>query len=251
MTQVTIETALAGVRSLITQELMAKGHSASEIARVLNITPSAVTQYSTGKRGKRLNIGAERREATVTVELAAQISERLRKGENADEFPLILDAAYSVMRSVSSLELRPRKQRGHLNKVATILRTRIEQEQRAAQRNTTIAVTMKDDIARMIFRQIATDSIRHADIVATVMNYLERDFPKQPRKEDILQIESILREEESTTEQPLSMKGLEPSVRLLLSSVDMDEEKHRRLLRGLIQVDRKATQTRRHVSGRR
>ncbi|MBI2649395.1 MAG: hypothetical protein HYY68_09305 [Thaumarchaeota archaeon] len=54
----------------------------------------------------------------------------------------------------------------------------------------------------------------------------------------------MIREEENATEQPIKIDGADSAVKLLLNSIDMDEEKHSRLLKGLLGIDRATMKTR-------
>lgn len=243
MVQVNIESALTGVRAMLAEELLSRGYAQKEISRILGITPAAVTLYTRGRRGKELTERIKNlKEASVVIrDLAEQIADRMKRSETIDEFPLILDTAYRIMRQVSEGRAGKGRVRRGDDEFMQALRNRIEQEQLAAQRNMTLAVATKDEIARMLFRQIATDSMRHADILGSIVNYVERPGARKSTKNEILQIEAMIREEESATERPIKMRDGDPAVKLLLSSIDMDEQKHSRLLNGLLKIDRSLT----------
>jgi predicted transcriptional regulator len=235
-----IESVLTGVRAMLAKELVGRDLTQREVAQVLGITPAAVTLYTRGRRGKELadRIKSLKESSLIAKELADQIAERKRRGEDIDEFPLILDAAYRIMRLVSQEPRKVAKLKRRDDRLVDLLRARIEQEQLAAQRNMTLAVATKDEITRILFRQIAIDSMRHADTIGAVLSYLEKPTQRRPAKDEVTQIEAMIREEESATEQPIEISGADPAVKLLLTSVAMDEQKHSALLKGLLKVDR-------------
>lgn len=232
---------------MLAAELVGRDFTQRDVARVLGITPSAVTLYARGRRGKKLadRIRSLHESSLIARELADQIAERKRRGEQIDEFPLILDAAYRIMRLVSQEPKREINMKRRDDRHLDLLRARIEQEQLAAQRNMTLAVATKDEITRILFRQIATDSMRHADTIGAVIGYLQKPTQRRPVKDEVVQIEAMIREEENATEQPIKIDGADSAVKLLLNSIDMDEEKHSRLLKGLLEIDRATMKTRR------
>lgn len=248
-----IEGVLAGVRAMLAEELLTRGHSQKDVSLILGITPAAVTLYARGRRGRGLaeRIGSVKEASMVVKDLAGQMSERRKRSEGVDEFPLVLDAAYRVMRLVSQENPPPPSNRrrvvdqGWGETLLPLLRSRIEQEQLAAQRNMTLAVATKDELKRILFRQIATDSMRHADILGTIISHLEKPGTRRPSRDDVMQIEAMIREEESATEKPIEIERADPVVRLLLSSIDMDEQKHSRLLKGMLDATRAAIRTKR------
>lgn len=259
---INIESVLSGVRALLAKELVRRGYSQRDTAEILGITPAAVTLYYRGSRGKRLADKIRSlNEASIIIEnLLEQLTESIElRGSTkySDRFPLILDAAYKIMRVASSRESGVKQDmKNEAFGVHTVneskgsdlveaLRARIEQEHLAAQRNMTLAASTRDELSKAIFRQIATDSIRHADIISFIMEHPDgiqggvHTFSAQSKedlKAEISQIESMIKEEESATERPIRLKGNDPALNLLLKSIELDEEKHRMLLKGLLKI---------------
>jgi hypothetical protein len=103
-----------------------------------------------------------------------------------------------------------------------------------------LAVGTTDEVARTIFRQIASESIRHAKIVYFLLSFPMGNSRHKPRQimiqEEMAQVESMIRGEESATEEPINFKGIDPAVKLLLKSIEMDEEKDKLLLKGLLSI---------------
>ena len=75
-----------------------------------------------------------------------------------------------------------------------------------------LAVGTTDEVARTIFRQIASDSIRHAEIISFLLSLTKSDSKRNPERkmirEEIAQIEAMIRGEESATEEPINIKGI-------------------------------------------
>jgi len=251
-----IENVLSGVRAAVAKELVSRGLSQKEIAAIICTSPAAVTLYTKGKRGSDLSktIRSDRNAGLVVdnlIDRLSQIEENSKDGmkQSGDSFPLILDAAYRIMQLVSSSSMISLNRQNDAEPAETErdnLVDRLRQEELAAQRNMALAVGTNDEVARNIFRQIASDSIRHSEIVSFLINQRYAETPKANRSkktidDEVNQIELMLREEESATEEPikLSAKNKHPSLELLLKSIDLDEEKHRMLLKGLLKISKK------------
>lgn len=99
------------------------------------------------------------------------------------------------------------------------------------------AINLRDDLARMIFRALASDCLRHADILMTLISAIERGGAvdiSQLRKVDV---ESLLRKEEEAhigglgEVEKLLPKGFST---LLVEFIKSDEEKHSKVLRRIM-----------------
>ena len=218
---------LTGVRAVLAKELVSMGYSQKEISKILGTSPAAVTLYSKDRRGQQLSKIIESNESARLVidNLIDQITQRKSKTKletdlQNDTFPLILDAAYRIMRVVSSEQnvqvsstIQHKSPVSRSNQVAENLIDRMQEEQLAAQRNMALAVATNDEVARTIFRQIASDSIRHAEIVSLLLGLenseAKRKVDRRMLKEEIAQIESMIRGEESATEEPIRLRGLD------------------------------------------
>jgi uncharacterized protein len=251
-----IENTLSGVRAVLARELVSRGYSQKEIASTICTSPAAVTLYTKGKRGNELSrMIRSDKNAGVVVEnlidrlLQIETKNGTGKGHSSDAFPLILDAAYRIMQIVSSsptIEKKIPVTTEHPEPPEDALIERLRQEELAAQRNMALAVGTSDEVARTIFRQIASDSIRHSEIISFLIS---RNFgplkkgkrSKKTIENEIDQIELMLKEEENATEEPIKLnaKSIDPSLALLLKSIDLDEEKHRMLLSGLLKTGKK------------
>ena len=250
-----IENVLSGVRAILARELVRAGRSQKEIATILGTSAAAVTMYSKDRRGHELSkvIESEQGARIVVDNLLDHLGRRTMgsttdgKEIQKDTFPLILDAAYRIMRVISSPKHKEETiakphPKSHSDSLTRTLLERLQEEQLAAQRNMALAVSTTDEVARTIFRQIASDSIRHAEIVSFLLslpkNGTERRSDRIMLEQEISQIEAMIRGEESATEEPIKLSGIDPALKLLLKSMDIDEEKHKILLKGLLSINK-------------
>jgi rubrerythrin len=113
---------------------------------------------------------------------------------------------------------------------------RIELEERSAAKALELASKSDDPLLSMLLRQIASDSMRHADILTTLLRTLEGGTPSQVRDYGVLK--EMLAFEEQAESENLSelIKSDDPLVKALLMSVDLDERKHEALLRELMEA---------------
>ena len=251
-----IDNVLSGVRALLAKELVRLGYRQKGISEILGTSPAAVTLYSKDRRGLQLSeiIKSNKSAHLVIDDLMERITQRNWSAKAKDDlqkdtFPLILDAAYRIMRIVSSpapernaVRDQNRSPSIYPGSLTETLVDRLQEEQLAAERNMALAVGTTDEIARTIFRQIASDSIRHAEIVSYFLSLPKRNSKLKPKKgmiqEEIVQIEAMIKGEESATEEPINIKGIDPALNLLLKSIDIDEEKHKILLNGLLSINK-------------
>ncbi|MGI0071070.1 MAG: hypothetical protein ACRECT_03240 [Thermoplasmata archaeon] len=231
------------IQALVARELV-EGFGISErhAAELLGVVPSSVSQYLSGKRlGPTLSdyLGNEdarqiaRRTADELVagtagsrailEAAIQLSERFRQGS-------------PTPRAGGKLTLRPELQR----KVPGWLRNRIAGEQSAVSECMRLAQRSRDELTRALFRQIASDSLRHAEIVASLAAYLDRGVssssPTGITRADVEQLIQREHEAEATSEIDLGPE-LGGVMRILWDSMESDEKKHEHLLQQLLDAD--------------
>jgi uncharacterized protein len=228
------------VQALVARELVeGDGLPERHVARLLGIGPSAISQYLTGKR-----LGPLLSEHLVDPEarrIARQIAHRLTHGEAGPR--VLLEGAIA-------LSERPRgvpgsggdRERGGLSvelqrKVPGWLRNRIAGEQNAVVECMRLAQRSQDELTRALFRQIASDSLRHAEIVASLSAQLDRGLVTSPPTGiDRADVERLIRREheaEATSEIDLGPE-LGGMMRILWESMESDEKKHDRLLQLLL-----------------
>lgn len=120
------------------------------------------------------------------------------------------------------------------------LRRRIAGEQSAVADCMRLAQKSRDELTRAIFRQIASDSLRHAEIVASLETYLDRGVDRTVasgiQRSDIDRLIARERAAEASTDAGLGRRfgGV---MGLLWESMEADERKHDALLARLRTAD--------------
>jgi uncharacterized protein len=225
------------MQALVARELVESfGLPERRAADLLGLVPSAVSQYLSGKRlGPKLarflgDAGARR--------IARATAQRLMSGPgNARP---VLEAAIELgrrfapaARSRGSAPATDRRDRD----APRWLRHRIAGEQNAVAECMRLAQRSRDELTRALFRQIASDSLRHAEIVASVATYLDRGVSASVAtgisREDVEHLIAREREAEaadSTTRGP----ALDGVMRILWDSMEADERKHEWILETLL-----------------
>jgi uncharacterized protein len=228
------------VQALVARELVeGLGLPERRAAHLLGLVPSSVSQYLSGKRlGPVLSeylgdLGARR--------VARGAAEKLVAGGNGPQ--VILEAAieFSDLSARSPSTVRTRGSGGlspELHRqVPRWLRERIAGEQNAVAECMRLAQRSRDELTRAVFRQIASDSLRHAEIVASLTAYLDRGVVSSPptgiSRDDVEHLIRREHEAEETSRVDLGPK-LGGMMRILWDSMEADEQKHEHLLQLLL-----------------
>jgi predicted transcriptional regulator len=229
------------MQALVARELVEGfGLSERQTAVMLGIVPSSVSQYLSGKRlGPTLSKFLDDDEAR---RLARRTAQQLMAGAVGSR--AVLEAAIALGERVrppdpratsgaTSEELSPVLRR----KIPGWLRDRIAGEQNAVAECMRLAQRSRDELTRALFRQIASDSLRHAEIVASLAAYLDRGVSTSaPTGITRADVEDLIRREheaEETSEIDLGPE-LGGMMRILWESMESDEKKHERLLELLL-----------------
>jgi hypothetical protein len=206
------------------------GFKASQISRVLNVTPAAVTQYLKGIRGRRL---AETQNQRQMIDALAEKGAQRIKG-NLEPLSTVelLDVAHQILTVSSGEKIIGSKSENKKNESIAILKVRLQLELKAAQRCLDLANNAKDEYTRLLLRMVASDSIRHADIVSQMVLWLETGHEGAYEPPDQRLLDEILAIEDNANEFSLrkTVRIKHGVAKLLLESIDMDEEKHERLI---------------------
>ncbi len=221
------------------------GLSSRRVADVLGLTPSAVSQYLSGKRVERGFLAYATDERSRAI--ARRTIEGLIEAQEAGRGPtrLILEGAAELSELPEAPARRtpvaPRAGSGgssvELRELAKWLRQRVKAEQVAVTQCMRLAQRARDELTRALLRQIASDSLRHAEIVASLAPYIDRGVSGAyasgiTRKE----IEALIEGERRAEEQAdsASAKRLQGTMAILIASMEADERKHADLLQGLL-----------------
>jgi uncharacterized protein len=241
------------MQALVARELV-EGFGLPErrAAELLGIVPSSVSQYLSGKRlGSTLRrfLGLE-----AARGIARRTAQRMMAGEAGAT--AVLGAALALGETLGGSG-PPRRKRTDpplgpdLPRTARAWqRARIAGEQNAVVECMRLAQRSRDELTRALFRQIASDSLRHAEIVASLAGYLDRgvasSVPTGVTRADVRQL--IRREHEAEATGTVDLgRQLGGVMRVLWESMEADEQKHDRLLRLLLNAgleDRRASRPR-------
>jgi len=223
------------MQALVARELV-QGHGLTEreAAVLLGLVPSSVSQYLSGKRlGPTVSRYLGHEEARRIAREAAQ---QLVDGAAGPRVLLAAAMAFderfggdASAPAPAGRGLPPELAR----QVPGWLRSRIAGEQNAVAECMRLAQRSRDELTRALFRQIASDSLRHAEIVASLAAYLDRGAASSPptgvtRDE----IDHLIRREHEAEETGGVDLGpnLGGVMRILWDSMEADERKHELLL---------------------
>lgn len=232
-------------QALVARELVDTfGLPARRAAELLGLAPSAISQYLSGKRLRGPLAHATTHEEVRSV--ARAVAQRLIAAEQPRDLApvLLLEAARELSSAgrpalgVSSVTIGAEVPARPANpEFARFLRARIVLEQTAVADCMRLAQKSKDELTRAIFRQIASDSLRHAEIVASIASYLDRGVHRTIAtgisRADIERLISKEHEAESKTDPGLTTE-LGGVLALLWESMEADERKHEVLLARLL-----------------
>ncbi len=228
---------IPGIRAYLAKRLSERGYSNREIAEILGVSPAAITLYIQGRRADKALRILERSEAREIVEKFLEKS--LENGEVFSEAKLY-DLAFEV---INRMEPGRESYRSELSRRADVevvlnsLRKRLQAEQEAAMEFMRVAGRLESHVAQMLFRIIASDSIRHADIIDMIgrmIEWGEEPVIDLPEKEVLKRL--IETEETAHVHSLDNIKDKLPHeiVKILLDAIEDDERKHEKILRSLL-----------------
>lgn len=230
------------MQALVARELVEGfGLPERQAASLLGIVPSSVSQYLSGKRlgprlARYLNNEAARR-------IARQTAQQLMAAPGGPR--VVLEAAISLgaIYGPGGAETKPglaTAPRPPVRREAPRwLRNRIAGEQNAVAECMRLAQRSRDELTRALFRQIASDSLRHAEIVASLAAYLDRGVTSSmPTGITRADVEHLIEREHEAEEKGGNDIGpdLGGVMRILWDSMEADERKHELLLQELLQA---------------
>jgi uncharacterized protein len=228
------------MQAMVARELVEGfGLPERKAADLLGVVPSSVSQYISGKRlGPRLakylaDEGARRLARTTAQRLMSTAGDARLVLEAAIE----LDEMFAPTGSAGGAR-RPREPPSEVHRdTPRWLRNRIAGEQNAVAECMKLAQRSRDELTRALFRQIASDSLRHAEIVASIAAYLDRGVSASvPTGITRADVEHLIEREhaaERSSEGDLAPE-LGGVMRILWDSMEADERKHELLLQQLL-----------------
>jgi len=223
---VNVERVLSAVRALLARELVERGLSVNETARLLGLTPAAVSMYLSGKRGGELaqEVARDERAMSLIRSHAEIFVDAARRGVRG---PLDLTELAKVVANV----LAQREPQAELEEV---IKSRIRLEQETATRAMAYSYKVRNPLIRSLFMQIATDSLRHAEILTMILDYLSGRLKAEEVDLSEAELEALAQEESSMRESIADLYKLgDPVLRALILSIELDEQKHYQLIKTL------------------
>ena len=235
------------LQALTARELVeGLGTPAREAAEMLGLAPSAVSQYLSGKRLSQqfVRFASNETARAIARRVAAQLTQSPPSEPGATR--VLLEGAMALAeaegtRGPWSHRRSPTASRGEAGPSRAMtkgLRQRVRLEQAAVTQCMSLAQKARDELTRAIFRQIASDSLRHAEIVASLAPYLDRGITSARASgvtaEEVVAL--IQRENEAEAQADTQMvRHLSGTMAVLITSMEADERKHADLLRGLLE----------------
>ena len=228
------------IRAKLAEQLSREGFHARETAKALNVTQPAVTQYLKGNRGIAMQ-GFTAIDSLVDP-LAEKLVKRIRSGLGGIETAELLETARQVMvMNMGTQIAQTRPDSAKRNESLELLRARLQLELTAAEKYLELANRTSDDHTKLLLRMIASDSIRHGDVVSQVISWLEGGSRSGNATPDESLLRSMLSIEDSAAEASLrkSVEVDHPIARLLLEWIDIDELKHEKMVGKMLGLNRK------------
>lgn len=221
------------------------GLSSRRVAELLGVAPSAVSQYLSGKRLEESFLRFSTEDTARAIARSA-LEELIRvREEGGRSTRVILEHAAALAELAEGVSRGPalsppgpdRRPTTELRQLAKWIRSRVKAEQVAVTECMRLAQRARDELSRAILRQIASDSLRHAEIVSSLAPYIDRGVTGAfaagiTRREIEALIEGERRAEaQADTELAHHLSG---TMAILVASMEADERKHTELLRGLL-----------------
>lgn len=235
-----VEEIASGIRALLALRLVRDhGFSRKKAAEALGASQPTITLYLNGRRA---SLSARRiAESEAARRYIDELMERILSKGVLTEGELY-DAAFNIRRAFDMeerIEVVPSGIGKEIAGILESLRRRVQAEQESAEEFMKVAINLMDDLARMIFRALASDCLRHADILMTLIVAIEKGGVVDISQLKRVDIERLLRKEEEA-----HIGGLEEVEKLLpegfsallVEFIKSDEEKHSKVLRKVMDL---------------
>ncbi|MGD0250620.1 MAG: hypothetical protein ABSB97_07045 [Thermoplasmata archaeon] len=236
------------LQALTARELVeGLGIPSRQAAEMLGLAPSAISQYLSGKRLSRqfARYASNEPASGVAREVAGRLTQTSPTGVETTR--ILLEGAVALADLAGPAPGRGSRRRAsgspgggaaQTRALAKWIRQRVRVEQAAVTQCMNLAQKARDELTRAIFRQIASDSLRHAEIVASLAPYLDRGIAAAHASGVTVEEVGALIEGERQAEAQADtqmVRHLGGTMALLIASMEADERKHAELLRGLLE----------------
>ena len=230
-----VEKILPAVRSLLAKELI-NNHKVSkaDVSKILGISPAAVTQYTKNKRGGYADELEKNKEILpIIASLAEHFANKKKEEREMRRNMTIIETSENIIAIINNQGIKDKKSQS--DPKTKILQDRVEAELREARISLNMANKIEDGFGKLLFKGLASDSIRHAEIVSQVIRDQETVGSFKLDRQLKKYLKQMIEEEENASEQLMTklVKTSHPAVRALLQSIDQDEMKHKKMLKSL------------------
>ena len=230
-----VEKILPAVRSLLAKELINNHRvSKADVSKILGISPAAVTQYTTNKRGSYADKLAKNKEVhPIIASLAEHFVNKKKKEGEVRRNMTIIETSENIISIINNQGIKDNEKQ--IDPKTKVLQERVEAELREARISLNMANKIEDGFGKLLFKGLASDSIRHAEIVSQVIRDQETVGSFKLDRQLKKYLKQMIEQEENASEQSMTklVKTSHPAVRALLQSVDQDEMKHKKMLKSL------------------
>lgn len=211
------------IKAILAKKLVEYGFTQRTVARALGVSPATITYYVSGCRGDQ---------ELIKLLLSDQKFVKLLESHTIRCAEAIQRGNYDMVRaSVNDLTLIAQsllRRGGEGGELEARIRDRIKLEVGTAQRALILAEKTKDPVLKAVFLQIASDSLRHIDILSSIVEYV-RSERRISLDVNVEEIEALAREESEmhdAVERDLSALTGDEIINALLRSIEIDERKH-------------------------
>ncbi len=213
------------------------GKSNKEVSAALGITPSAVSQYVKGKRGASLRKdagglkGFDRVIKVASIEIGRLIE--IKEYDRCQGMVLKIAQELAGISPEGSKAVAVAKEKYSNAEIKSILAERIKREHDSAMYFLGFAQSSSSYFARILFRQIATDSLRHADIVQALLERVDKPLSGEFGRVSIDIVDKLLEKAREHKEISINeiKERLGPEAGLLIESIEMDDKEQIVLLK--------------------
>ncbi len=211
--------------------------SNKEVSAALGITPSAVSQYIKGKRGASLRKdagglkGFDMAIKVASIEIGRLIE--INEYERCQGMVLKIAQELAGISPEGSKAVAVAKEKYSNAEIKSILAERIKREHDSAMYFLGFAQSSSSYFARILFRQIATDSLRHADIVQALLERVDKPLSGEFGRVSIDIVDKLLEKAREHKEISINeiKERLGPEAGLLIESIEMDDKEQIVLLK--------------------
>jgi len=231
-----VEQILPATRSLLAKELVnIHNVSKADISKILGISPAAVTQYTNNKRGNFAeDLGKNKQITPIIASLAEHFVDKTKKEGELRRNMTVIETSENMLSILNNQEI-PKNKIKQIDPDTKLLQSRVNAELQEAKISLEMANKVDDGFGKLLFKGLASDSIRHAEIISQIIR--DKDTVEKFELDKKLKkfLKQMIEEEENASEQSLIkiVKTKHPAVRVLLQSVDQDEIKHKKMLKSL------------------